>query len=86
MTAEPLPKPHIAAKQPARVELEEGKKYFFCTCGHSAKQPFCDGAHKEKAPGLKSHPFTCEKSGTYSLCQCKQTGKTPFCDGTHSKI
>ncbi len=82
---ETLP-PHIHAREPITVELEEGKKYFFCTCGHSQKQPFCDGAHKTTGQGLRSYPFVAEKSGTFSLCQCKNSANVPFCDGTHKKI
>ncbi|MCS6972174.1 MAG: CDGSH iron-sulfur domain-containing protein [Turneriella sp.] len=84
---------HIAAKQPAQVELEAGKSYFWCSCGHSQKQPFCDGSHnalnKSLPEGEKKFAplkFTAEKSGTHWLCQCKQTGKPPFCDGTHRQL
>lgn len=66
---------------PCQVDLEEGKKYFWCTCGLSAKQPFCDGAHK--GSGLKSHCFVPEKSGTVWLCRCKKTKTPPYCDGSH---
>lgn len=72
--------PKIAAKKPAAVELEPGK-YYWCACGLSQKQPFCDGSHR-------STPFTpvmfevTEKNKFY-LCQCKQSKKKPFCDGTH---
>jgi CDGSH-type Zn-finger protein len=79
-----MTKPHIAAKSPAEVELEAGKTYYFCACGLSKNQPFCDGAHK--GTGMKSHPFTAEKDGKAWLCQCKQSGGIPFCDGTHNKI
>lgn len=78
--------PKIAAKESACVELEEGKDYWFCTCGLSAKQPFCDGAHKTSDSGFRSLKFTAEKSGKAWLCQCKKSAKQPFCDGTHSKI
>ena len=78
--------PRIAAKEPAKVTLEKGKKYAFCTCGHSEIQPFCDGAHREKAPEFKSYKFEAEKDGDVWLCQCKQTKGTPFCDGSHNKI
>ncbi|NCO04161.1 MAG: CDGSH iron-sulfur domain-containing protein [Alphaproteobacteria bacterium] len=76
----------IAAKYPVEVELEKGKLYSFCTCGHSSKQPFCDGAHREKAPDYKSFKFEAEKDGKVWLCQCKQTGGQPFCDGAHKKL
>lgn len=76
--------PHIAQKAPYATELEEGKTYYWCTCGHSAKQPMCDGAHK--GSGLKAMAFTAEKTGTAYLCGCKATKTPPYCDGTHSKL
>jgi len=74
----------IAAREPCAVELTEGKNYFFCTCGKSTKQPFCDGSHSGSS--FEPHKFTAEKTGKAWLCQCKRTSKTPFCDGTHSKL
>ena len=77
--------PKRAADAPIKVDLEAGKDYWFCTCGYSANQPFCDGAHKTTDTGLKSHKFTAEKTGPIWLCMCKETKNAPFCDGTHSK-
>jgi CDGSH-type Zn-finger protein len=76
--------PEIAGTSPAEVELEEGRRYFFCTCGRSEKQPFCDGAHK----GSEFSPFvfSAEKAGKAYLCLCKRTKGTPFCDGSHNKL
>lgn len=83
MTTNPtLPK--AAGNAPIQVELEVGKDYWFCTCGLSAKQTFCDGAHK--GSGMKSHKFTAEKSGPAWLCLCKNTKNAPFCDGTHKNL
>ena len=76
--------PKIAGHEPAKVELEAGKDYWFCTCGLSKNQPFCDSSHK--GTGMKSHKFTAEKSGTAWLCMCKQTKNTPFCDSTHKTL
>lgn len=75
--------PKRAGDAPIAVELEAGKDYWFCTCGLSQNQPFCDSTHK--GTGMKSHKFTAEKTGKAYLCMCKKTGNTPFCDGTHSK-
>ncbi len=74
----------IADNKPAKVSLEQGKKYFFCMCGRSRKQPFCDGSHQ----GSEFTPlaFTCEESKTYFLCQCKQSANKPYCDGTHKQF
>ncbi len=68
---------------PYGVAVEEGKTYFWCTCGFSQKQPFCDGAHK--GTGMKSHPFIADKTGEVWLCGCKATKGSPFCDGSHGQ-
>lgn len=76
--------PVIAARKPCLVTLEEGKTYRWCRCGLSARQPFCDGAHR----GTEFMPlaYTCEESGDYLLCACKQTRRPPFCDGSHNNL
>ncbi len=74
----------IADKQPKAVNLEHGKEYYFCSCGHSSQQPFCDGSHD--GTGLTPLSFTPKKSGTAYLCQCKQTKNPPYCDGTHADL
>ncbi|MFP5206506.1 MAG: CDGSH iron-sulfur domain-containing protein [Acidobacteriota bacterium] len=74
----------IAQKGPYEVELEAGKTYFWCACGRSAGQPFCDGSHK--GTGLAPHRFEATASGAVFLCGCKQTGDRPFCDGTHETL
>lgn len=76
--------PHIARKAPYAVEVEAGKKYFWCACGHSKNQPFCDGSHK--GGPFSPLAFTAEKDGTVHLCGCKHTAKAPYCDGTHTKL
>lgn len=76
--------PVIAARKPAAVELEEGKNYFWCACGRSNKQPFCDGSHR--GTGFSPTKFTAQKSGKAYLCQCKHSAKAPFCDGTHARL
>ncbi|XP_057242325.1 CDGSH iron-sulfur domain-containing protein 3, mitochondrial [Malurus melanocephalus] len=79
----PPPQPVIAAKEPFPVELKEGKSYIWCACGHSQRQPFCDGAHKKEAPGLSPLRFTPARTGPAWLCGCKRTRTPPYCDGTH---
>ena len=79
-----MTEPKIAAKEPIAVELEAGKQYFFCTCGGSQKQPFCDGAHAGSE--FTPQAFTAEKDGTAYLCQCKRTSNPPYCDGSHAKL
>jgi CDGSH-type Zn-finger protein len=76
-----MTQPTIAANQPARIALEKDRKYFFCACGKSSKQPFCDGSHQ----GSEFTPmaFVCSESKDYFLCQCKQSANKPYCDGSH---
>jgi len=78
--------PKIHAKSPIKVTLEKEKLYSFCTCGYSEKSPFCDGAHKTKAPEFKSFKFTVEENKDVWLCQCKNTKNMPFCDGSHKDL
>uniref|UniRef100_A0A8C6NXQ4 Iron-binding zinc finger CDGSH type domain-containing protein n=1 Tax=Nothobranchius furzeri TaxID=105023 RepID=A0A8C6NXQ4_NOTFU len=68
------------------VKLTAGKLYAWCACGHSKKQPFCDGAHASKAPGIKPVRFTPDKDKAVLLCACKQTKNQPYCDGSHLKV
>ncbi len=79
-----MTEPVIAQKAPYAVELEAGRKYAWCRCGLSARQPFCDGSHKET--DLRPLVFEAEKSGRVFLCGCKRTGKAPFCDGSHKSL
>ena len=76
--------PKIAAKSPAKVTVEAGKRYAWCTCGHSSDQPFCDGSHK--GTGFAPKLFEAEKDGEVYLCRCKRTGNPPYCDGTHTSL
>jgi len=76
--------PKIAQKVPYVVNLEAGKQYYWCACGQSKTQPFCDGSHK----GTEFIPlaFTPKEAGKHFLCGCKRTKTKPFCDGSHSKL
>lgn len=65
------------------VTLEEGKNYAYCTCGHSATKPFCDGAHNEKGGGTPIR-FKGDKSGDVALCGCGKSQNKPYCDGSHN--
>ena len=76
--------PLIAAKTPAMVDLEAGKDYYWCACGRSRSQPFCDGSHA--GTGLSPVKFTADKDGKAALCRCKGTANRPFCDGTHAGL
>jgi CDGSH-type Zn-finger protein len=76
--------PHIAQKAPYAMNLEAGKDYWWCACGQSKNQPFCDGSHK----GGEFSPieFKASKTETVWLCGCKHSANKPFCDGTHKKL
>lgn len=76
--------PVIASKEPYAVDVESGKIYSWCACGHSENQPFCDGSHS--GTEFKPVNFKAKKSETVYLCGCKQTGSPPFCDGTHNDL
>ena len=75
--------PVIADKKPAVLELEPGT-YYWCSCGRSANQPFCNGSHQ----GTEFVPLKLEiaEKQQVALCNCKHSGNSPFCDGSHSKL
>jgi CDGSH-type Zn-finger protein len=77
-------KPRIAAREPVAVQLQAGKTIYWCACGLSKNQPYCDGSHKDT--GFEPLAYTPEKSGEAWLCQCKRTGNAPLCDGTHNRL
>ncbi|GBD43998.1 hypothetical protein HRbin40_01481 [bacterium HR40] len=79
-----MPEPVIAQKAPFRVEVEEGKTYFWCACGRSSHQPFCDGSHK--GTGFEPVRWKADRSGPVFFCGCKHSGNRPFCDGTHKSL
>jgi CDGSH iron-sulfur domain-containing protein 3 len=79
-----MDKPHIAQREPYPVEVTGGRKYFWCACGRSARQPFCDGSHE--GTGLTPMAYAAEKDRTLYFCGCKRTARAPFCDGTHNDL
>jgi CDGSH-type Zn-finger protein len=74
----------IAQKSPIVEKLDAGKCYFWCACGRSKNQPFCDGSHK--GTGLSPVKYETTESEKVFFCCCKQTNNPPFCDGTHKTI
>lgn len=76
--------PHIAQKSPFPVDLEAGKTYFWCACGQSKNQPFCDGSHKTTS--FTPIKFVAAETKKVFLCGCKHSGNKPFCDGTHKSL
>ena len=74
----------VAGNSPIKIDVEAGKTYYWCSCGKSANQPFCDGSHKGSE--FSPMPWTAETDGAKFFCACKQTNNAPFCDGSHAKL
>lgn len=79
-----MSKPIVASNKPIKVELKANQEYYFCTCGRSKSQPFCDGSHA--GTEFKPKAFRAEESGDSYLCQCKHSQNLPFCDGSHKQF
>ena len=79
-----MEKPTIPQKAPYKVRVEKDKTYFWCACGLSQKQPFCDGSHKKEGK-FKSMKYLAAESKEVFFCGCKMTNHQPLCDGSHSK-
>lgn len=78
-----MSEPNIAQKEPYGLELEAGE-YWWCACGRSQNQPFCDGSHE--GTDFKPVPFTLNETTTVWLCGCKHSQTPPFCDGSHKEL
>lgn len=76
--------PLIAQKSPYAVTVEAGKSYWWCACGRSASQPFCDGSHQ----GTQFAPveYQAAQDGTVYFCGCKHSANPPLCDGSHARL
>ena len=79
-----MEKPVSPQKSPHKVKVEKNKTYFWCACGLSKKQPFCDGSHKKEGK-FKSLMYFADENKEVFFCGCKMTGHQPLCDGSHSK-
>ncbi|HSG11610.1 MAG TPA: CDGSH iron-sulfur domain-containing protein [Gammaproteobacteria bacterium] len=78
-----MPEPEIAQKTPYELELEPST-YYWCACGRSKNQPFCDGSHKDTA--FEPVKFEITETRKVWLCGCKHSSDKPFCDGAHNKL
>jgi CDGSH-type Zn-finger protein len=79
-----MAQPVIARKEPYGIDVEEGKEYWWCACGRSKSQPFCDGSHK--GTGLSPLQYVARRTQKVWFCGCKRTATRPVCDGTHSRL
>lgn len=78
-----MSEPVCAQKTPYAVELEAGD-YWWCSCGRSADQPFCNGSHKET--DFEPLKFSLTEKAKVYLCGCKHTKTPPYCDGSHNNL
>ena len=79
-----MDKAKVAQKSPIPVAVEAGKSYFWCSCGLSENQPFCDGSHADT--GFTPMKYEATEDGRKFFCACKQTAGQPLCDGAHNNI
>jgi CDGSH iron-sulfur domain-containing protein 3 len=79
-----MPKGHIAGSEPIAVTVEKDDAVFWCACGQSKNQPYCDGSHA--GSDFRPVRWVAPKSGERWFCTCKQTSNPPFCDGTHKTL
>ena len=76
--------PKIVSKSPVKINAKKDRRYAWCSCGLSAKDPYCDGSHK--GTGFKPMIAKEEADKTIFLCSCKNTSNSPYCDGTHNNL
>ena len=79
-----MEKPVVAQKAPFGVAVEAGKEYWWCACGRSKSQPFCDGSHR--GTGLAPQQYQATEAATVWFCGCKGTKASPMCDGSHKSL
>ena len=79
-----MTEPVIAQNAPYEVDVEEGKSYWWCACGRSQSQPFCDGSHRDT--GFSPVEYKAKRTRTVHFCGCKHTANQPLCDGSHNAL
>jgi CDGSH-type Zn-finger protein len=76
--------PAVGGRMPIQVEVAAGETYWWCACGRSKTQPFCDGSHAGTA--FSPVEYLAERTRRLLLCTCKRTAKAPICDNSHLKL
>ena len=79
-----MTKPVVAGNRPKRIPLTKGETYYFCSCGRSDEQPFCNGSHG--GTDFRPHIYTADEKKEGVLCVCKHSKTMPFCDGSHKQF
>lgn len=79
-----MAEPIAAQKSPYRAEVQAGRNYFWCACGRSRKQPFCDGSHS--GTGITPVVYKAQETKEVWFCGCKSSGTKPLCDGSHGRL
>ncbi len=79
-----MTEPVVAQKKPYGIDVKEAEEYWWCACGRSEKQPFCDGSHK--GTGFSPLQHVAKADETVHFCGCKKTSNQPLCDGTHKNL
>lgn len=79
-----MSEPEIASKSPFEANVEAGQTYWWCACGKSKNQPFCDGSHK--GSDFAPLEYTATETTTVWFCGCKKTAGKPMCDGSHNSL